>query len=83
MTRVFSLDHKVIGLQYAEEYEIVCSQLCGLGHYKMRGILRVVAPAEFRRWIAAQRRYRSFASDESLKPEAGSPKPYFQSTSAW
>lgn len=38
----------------AGEYEIVCSQLCGLGHYKMRGVLRVVEPAEYQRWPAAQ-----------------------------
>lgn len=36
-------------------YEIACSQLCGLGHYRMRGVLRIVQPAEFTRWLAAQR----------------------------
>ena len=27
-------------------YEIACAQLCGLGHYRMRGQVHVVAPAE-------------------------------------
>jgi cytochrome c oxidase subunit II len=36
------------------DYEIVCSQLCGLGHYRMRGILRVVTEAEYRAWLAEQ-----------------------------
>lgn len=33
-------------------YEIVCTQLCGLGHYKMRAFLQVVTEEEFREWIA-------------------------------
>jgi len=36
------------------DYEIACSQLCGLGHYKMHGILRVVSQEEFDKWIAAR-----------------------------
>jgi cytochrome c oxidase subunit 2 len=36
-------------------YEIACSQLCGLGHYRMRGIVRVVASDEFDRWLASNR----------------------------
>lgn len=33
------------------EYEIPCSQLCGLGHYKMRGLLDVVTPAQYQQWL--------------------------------
>jgi cytochrome c oxidase subunit 2 len=33
-------------------WEILCSQLCGLGHYRMRGEYRVVSPAAWDRWIA-------------------------------
>jgi cytochrome c oxidase subunit 2 len=36
------------------EYEVACSQLCGLGHYRMRASLRVVSGAEFERWLGAQ-----------------------------
>jgi cytochrome c oxidase subunit 2 len=35
-------------------YEIACSQLCGLGHYRMRGVVRVVSADEFSRWLASQ-----------------------------
>ena len=35
-------------------YEIACSQLCGLGHYRMRAVLRVLSPAAFATWLAAQ-----------------------------
>ena len=34
-------------------YEIACAELCGLGHYKMHGILKVVSQGEFDQWIAA------------------------------
>lgn len=33
-------------------FDVACSQLCGLGHYRMKAILRVVAPEEFERWLA-------------------------------
>lgn len=32
-------------------YEIVCSQLCGIGHYRMRATLRVVSEEEFGQWL--------------------------------
>jgi cytochrome c oxidase subunit II len=35
-------------------YEIVCSQLCGIGHYRMRATLRVVSEEEFGKWLKAQ-----------------------------
>jgi cytochrome c oxidase subunit II len=36
------------------DYEIACSQLCGLGHYKMHGTLRVVSQQDFDKWVAVQ-----------------------------
>jgi cytochrome c oxidase subunit 2 len=32
-------------------YEIVCSQLCGLGHYRMRATAQVVTQEEFKHWL--------------------------------
>jgi cytochrome c oxidase subunit 2 len=34
-------------------YEIVCTQLCGLGHYNMRAYLDVMQPDEFNAWLKA------------------------------
>lgn len=34
--------------------EIVCAELCGLGHYRMRGFLVVEPAAAFDAWMAAQ-----------------------------
>jgi len=32
-------------------YEIACSQLCGLGHYRMRATARIVTDQEFKQWL--------------------------------
>lgn len=33
------------------EFEIACAELCGLGHYKMRGILTVLSQQDFEKWL--------------------------------
>lgn len=33
-------------------YAILCTQVCGLGHYRMTAALRVLPQAEFDRWLA-------------------------------
>ena len=35
-------------------WEIVCSQLCGLGHYRMRGFYTVQTQAEYEAWLAKE-----------------------------
>ena len=35
-------------------FDLACSQLCGLGHYRMAGKLYVQTPEDFARWQAAQ-----------------------------
>jgi cytochrome c oxidase subunit II len=36
------------------EYEIACSQLCGLGHFRMRGFLNVQSAADYQKWMTDQ-----------------------------
>ena len=36
------------------KYEIVCTQLCGLGHYNMRGYLNVMSQEDFDKWLKSQ-----------------------------
>ena len=36
------------------DYEIACSQLCGLGHYRMRGFVTVQSQTDFEGWMAEQ-----------------------------
>jgi cytochrome c oxidase subunit 2 len=35
-------------------YEISCAQLCGLGHYRMRGYLTVEPPEAYQKWMDEQ-----------------------------
>ena len=35
-------------------YEIVCTELCGWGHYKMKGVMRIVSKEEYQAWLVEQ-----------------------------
>ena len=37
-----------------ERWEIACAQLCGLGHYRMRGQLNVDSKEDLKKWLASQ-----------------------------
>ena len=32
-------------------YELACTELCGYGHYNMRGIVHVVSEEDFQQWL--------------------------------
>jgi len=36
------------------EYEIACSQLCGLGHFRMRGFITIQNAADYQKWYDDQ-----------------------------
>jgi len=36
-------------------FEIACAELCGLGHYRMQGLLHVLSENDFRLWLQQQR----------------------------
>lgn len=51
------------------EYEISCDQMCGRGHFSMRGVIVVESRGEFRAWMAQQKPlYASIAGGESTPP---------------
>jgi len=35
-------------------FEIACAQLCGLGHYRMRGYLTIQTPEDYKAWVDDQ-----------------------------
>jgi cytochrome c oxidase subunit 2 len=35
-------------------FEVVCSQLCGLGHYRMHGSVNVLTAEQFEKWLASK-----------------------------
>jgi cytochrome c oxidase subunit 2 len=37
------------------EYELSCDQMCGRGHYTMRGVVVVETQEEFNRWLASKK----------------------------
>ncbi len=37
--------------------EIACSQLCGLGHYRMRGYMSIMTPERFQAWLDEEASY--------------------------
>jgi cytochrome c oxidase subunit II len=49
------------------DFEIACAELCGLGHYRMRGFLKVGSVKEFDQWIVAQKA----TDEEALDDEGG------------
>ncbi len=49
------------------QYEIACAQLCGLGHFRMRGFVTVESPDAFQKWM-----------DEKVKEQGDSESSIFQ-----
>ena len=46
-------------------YEISCAQLCGLGHYRMRGYVTIDTPEQFQAWLDTEvKKAKSGAEDE-------------------
>ncbi|HTS43295.1 MAG TPA: cytochrome c oxidase subunit II [Puia sp.] len=59
------------------EYELSCDQMCGKGHFTMRGIVKVVTPSEFILWRAKQQsNYARLFPDkmQNAAPQADSTK---------
>ena len=44
-------------------YEIACAQLCGLGHFRMRGFVTIDTPEGYQKWIAEQEAQLSSEDD--------------------
>lgn len=65
------------------QYEISCDQICGNGHYSMKGIIEVVTKEEYDAWMAKQKPYYFSAfpdKDPSAKPIANPSKADSSST---
>ena len=43
-------------------YEILCAELCGVGHSYMRGTVNVVTDEEYQEWLASQSSFADLAS---------------------
>ena len=54
-------------------YEIACDQLCGKGHYSMRGTIIVQTQADYDKWMASQQTYYA-ANNAAATPAADTTK---------
>ena len=52
------------------EYEIACSQLCGLGHFRMRGFITIQSAADYQKWYDAQEKELQPAPAATTAPTA-------------
>ena len=52
------------------EYEIACSQLCGLGHFRMRGFITIQSAADYQKWYDAQEKELQPAPAVTAAPTA-------------
>ena len=56
----------------AGRYEVLCAQLCGVGHFNMRGIVVVEEAAQFQAWLARQPTFAlAMAGQSTPQPAAG------------
>ena len=52
------------------DYEITCSQLCGLGHFRMRGFVTIQSEADYQKWYDAQEKELQPAPAATATPTA-------------
>ncbi|MBC7387652.1 MAG: cytochrome c oxidase subunit II, partial [Opitutaceae bacterium] len=58
-------------------YELACTEVCGRGHFAMRFLVVVDEPAEYKKWLASQKSWKSQNEDyfaETLKKVTSGPK---------
>jgi len=53
------------------EYEILCEELCGIGHHTMRGMVVVDEQADFDAWLASQPTYAEILAKEPGDAQIG------------
>ncbi|MGH9366609.1 MAG: cytochrome B, partial [Thermoanaerobaculia bacterium] len=49
---------------------IACAELCGLGHYRMKGFVTVETPEEFDKWLADQAAAAAAEAAPAAQPAA-------------
>ncbi|HUI26028.1 MAG TPA: cytochrome c oxidase subunit II [Candidatus Kryptonia bacterium] len=55
------------------QFEIACAELCGFGHYNMRGFLVVHDPADYQKWVSEH--WPSSATNAGVAPVDGPNQP--------
>jgi len=55
----------------AGRYDVLCEELCGIGHFVMRGAVVVETQAEYDAWLAAQPTFAETQAVAAANPAAG------------
>jgi cytochrome c oxidase subunit 2 len=55
----------------AGRYEALCAQLCGVGHFNMRGYVVVEDPPAFQAWLASQPTFAALRAAPATSADAG------------
>lgn len=53
------------------DYAILCTQVCGLGHYRMHAVLRVLPEAQFNTWLAQREAAKASTSISDVSSTNG------------
>jgi cytochrome c oxidase subunit II len=56
-------------------YEVICAQLCGLGHYGMKGTLVVDTPQDYQAWLKERAELAASAQAAPPASSSGAPQP--------
>jgi cytochrome c oxidase subunit 2 len=54
-------------------YELSCDQMCGKGHFSMRGVVIVETQEEFDRWVISQKPQYAIAHQEQAPQKTTQP----------
>ena len=50
------------------EYEVLCAEYCGVGHYAMRGLVIVEDEEDYKKWLAEHETFSSFIAKQKSNP---------------
>src|SRR6201993_1996525 len=59
----------------AGTYEVICGQLCGLGHYGMKGTVVVDTPQDYQAWLKERAELSGGTQGAAPSPSPGAPQP--------
>ncbi|MBL4888523.1 MAG: hypothetical protein JKX97_00715 [Candidatus Lindowbacteria bacterium] len=54
LDRMYNNNKETVFAKPRTPAEIACSQLCGLGHFRMRGVINIVTQKEYDAWVKEQ-----------------------------
>jgi len=49
------------------KFDIACAQLCGLGHYRMKGQITIESPEQFQAWLAQEAAWMEGKDEEEVE----------------